>query len=110
MTKARIWTIIALMATFAAGILGGAWLFSDRPQSRSATMQDAEEAYAREDYAQTFEILLPLAKAGEPLAEYRIGMMLNSGTGVERDVDEAITWLQRAVTSDVTGADRKSVV
>ncbi len=103
-TKTKIWTIVALTITFVIGILGGVWLSSDKPQTSSATMQDAEEAYAHEDYVRTFEILLPLAKAGEPLAEYRIGMMLNSGVGVEQNVDKAIPWLRLAVKSNVAGA------
>ena len=54
------------------------------------TMADAEEAFARTDYAGTAEILAELAEEdGNLLAQYRLGMMYLEGRGVEVDVDRA---------------------
>ena len=54
-----------------------------RPDARSGDSQDPGQ-------------LLAAAARGDPKAQLRIGLMYLVGDGVDRDADEAVTWLQRA--------------
>ena len=45
------------------------------------------------------EELLSLAEQGNPTAQYRLGVMYDSGFGVAQDYAEAMKWYQRAAWS-----------
>ncbi len=45
------------------------------------------------------EELLSLAEQGNPTAQYRLGVMYDSGFGVTRDEAEAMKWYRRAAWS-----------
>ncbi len=47
----------------------------------------------------TLEELLSLAEQGNPTAQYRLGVMYDSGYGVAQDYAEAMKWYRRAVYS-----------
>lgn len=43
-----------------------------------------------------FDKLLEIAEQGNPAAQYHVGMMLNNGVGVDRDLPKAFEWFQKA--------------
>lgn len=43
-----------------------------------------------------FDKLLKIAEQGNPAAQYNVGMMLNNGVGVDRNLPKAFEWFQRA--------------
>jgi TPR repeat protein len=55
------------------------------------------------------EWLLRAAQTGYPDAEYDLGRRLADGAGMERDVGEARTWLERAALSDDQRTARDAV-
>jgi len=79
--------------------------------SHEYTMADAEEAYADVEYERVAEILGYLAEDGEPLAQYRLGMMHLNGIGVTADEAVAIEWLERARASgyDAAGDELETI-
>ena len=42
------------------------------------------------------EILLPLAKKGESVAQYYVGLLCEDGTGLPHSEEDALMWIQRA--------------
>lgn len=43
-----------------------------------------------------FDKLLKIAEQGNPAAQYHVGMMLNNGVGVDRNLPKAFEWFQKA--------------
>ncbi|MCR9268259.1 MAG: SEL1-like repeat protein, partial [Alphaproteobacteria bacterium] len=74
-------------------VIGGVAVFrtSGAPSSDqvAAQMQEAEAAYARGEYGRVAGLLEEPAEAGNPLAQFRLGMMYRQGFGVAVDRDEA---------------------
>ena len=58
--------------------------------------QEAVEALRQGDFAQALALLTPLAEAGEPAAQYRLGIMYANAEGISLDYVQAARWLQRA--------------
>lgn len=52
-----------------------------------------------EDYESSFRLLLPLAHKDMVRAQESVGLMYQIGLGVDRNVDEAFRWLQRAANA-----------
>ena len=66
-----------------------------------------EEGFAlfdAENYNKAMEILLPLAKSGNPLAQARIGLVYQLGLGRKRDMKKAIEWLVFAANQGIGDA------
>ncbi len=51
-------------------------------------------AYRNEDYWRAFDTWMPLARAGNPRAQFFIGGLYNDGSGVPRDLVMAYVWLR----------------
>ena len=65
----------------------------------SAAVADFEagnRAYADRDYDTAFKEWLPLAQAGDPMAQNNIGFMYRKGRGVPLNETEAVKWYRRA--------------
>ncbi|MBI3197279.1 MAG: sel1 repeat family protein [Rhodospirillales bacterium] len=62
----------------------------------AAPIDDANAAYQRGNYAAAEKILLPLAEAGNPYAQYRLGLVYLEATGEMRSPEEASKWLESA--------------
>ena len=94
-------------AAVGIGLFAGWLLFGgDAPEPQRAAAPEpapltgaaaAEAAYGRGDMEGAFNRLLPLAEAGDALAMQRIGYMYSEGLSIQRDIDSAIDWLDRAV-------------
>jgi hypothetical protein len=61
-----------------------------------ADFDAGNRAYAERDYATAFKEWLPLAKAGDPVAQNNIGFMYRKGRGVPLDEKAAVKWYRRA--------------
>lgn len=65
-------------------------------QAPADSLAESRAAFARRDYQRSFQLLLPLARAGNPEAQVRLGHMYYHGQGVREDDAEAFIWFQRA--------------
>ncbi len=77
----------------AAGFL--AWAFDGTP-AWAAGYQEGFTAYERGDFAQAYQIWLPLAEAGDSDAQFGVGVILDNGQGVSENDAEAAKWYRLA--------------
>lgn len=70
----------------------------------SGAIGDGIRAYEAKDFSRAHAIWLPLAKAGDPLAQFHIGALYFEGRGVPRDLPAARDWLARALGQGVERA------
>jgi len=56
----------------------------------------AKAAYMRGDYAEVIRIIEPLAKQGDPNAQFNLGIMYGNGEGVPQSEFEAQRWFRKA--------------
>src|SRR5512140_1259738 len=59
-------------------------------------LEDGLEAFKAKDYAKAAALWTPLAEAGDPTAQYRLGTLYAEGQGVPQDDDIAFKWFLRA--------------
>jgi hypothetical protein len=76
---------------------------------------DAEEAYARGDYATAFKLWLPLAEQGSARAQANIARMYERGEWVAQDPAMASEWYRRSAEQSaqdaaMSGAPAQQVV
>ena len=62
----------------------------------AAGPDEALEAYKRGDFAAAHELWLPRAVAGESEAQFRVGVLYDNGEGVDKDLQQALNWYQKA--------------
>jgi len=80
-------------STFASSLIAAAFL------SASATAADLKkgiDAFVEGNRVTAWHELLPLAKRGDAIAQYHVGIMYAHGFGTERDPVEAKYWLEQA--------------
>jgi len=65
-------------------------------QAATAQTDEAAAAFEREDYATAAALYRPRAEAGSAEAQYRLGLMLRFGWGVDKDAAAAAAMLRRA--------------
>lgn len=58
--------------------------------------EQAVQAYAQGDYKKAHELFLPLARSGDPDAQFHLGLMYDNGLGVKQDHAVAEQWYNRA--------------
>jgi len=75
--------LVALFTGIAAPAAGG-------------PLEDADAAAQRGDYATALQLRRPLAEQGDAQAQFRLGIMYDSGTGVPQDHVEARKWYREA--------------
>lgn len=74
--------------------------------SYAAEISEAEESYLNGDYQAALSGFLPLATpgvitpAGDLAAQYYLGQMFYYGSGVKRNIPEALKWLQLSAQQD----------
>ena len=69
-----------------------------------AGVQEGEQAYLEGNYKKALEEIRPEAEAGDPRAQYLMGVMYAHGKGVERDNFEAARWYEKAARNGETRA------
>lgn len=99
MTLSKLFRTTALAAAFALGLSHTASATSSAEQ-----LQQATAAYFQQDYASAFKLFLPLAKQGNPDAQFRIGELYLKGKGIAEDHKQAFYWLQKAAKQNVRTA------
>jgi len=67
-------------------------------------MQDAVAAMNRKDYPAAVRLLEPLARAGNALAQTRLGQLYYHGHGVRESDTEAVLWFERAARQGLAEA------
>lgn len=82
MQSKKLVTLLLLLSTSLA--------FSAEP------LNDALRAMDSGRHAHAAQLLLPLANGGNPLAQYRLGMMYYNGQGVPEDEKQSIYWWKKA--------------
>jgi hypothetical protein len=60
------------------------------------TVDEGVAAYNNQDYTNAFAILLPLAEAGNAVAQRYLGILYEAGAGVAKDKAEATNWYRKA--------------
>ena len=50
----------------------------------------------RHDYERAFTFYTIAAQNGDPISQYNLGVMYKDGKGVNKDIGEAIFWLEKA--------------
>lgn len=65
-------------------------------QSTAGDFQSGVDAAAAGDYETAFALWLPLAESGHVDAQFNLGLMFDSGTGVPRNLETAARWYRRA--------------
>jgi uncharacterized protein len=76
-----------------------ALVFGSIAASAADAVDNAIEAQKRGDYAAAWQLLLPLAEAGDPRAQARVGLYYFGGKmGIAQDHTESFKWFMRAAT------------
>ena len=78
-----------------------------RPPSPAEQLAEAQRAIDAQRYADAVVILKPLAEAGNPQAELRLGDAYAEGHGIDRDPMLAATWYEKAALQGMTAAQLK---
>ena len=76
-----------------------AWLMTSEEIDR-LSVQTGIEAIKSGDYAEAFNQLIPLAKEGNPEAQYNMGWLYANGIGGRVDVPTAVYWWKKAAASN----------
>lgn len=67
-------------------------------------LQDGIQAVQRKDYPAAVKLLEPLARAGNPVAQLRLGLLHYHGHGVRESDSEALKWFERAARQGLAQA------
>ena len=65
-----------------------------------ADIKAGENAYHRGDYATALREWQPLAKQGDAVAQYHLGLLYANGQGVPKDDAQARQWYEKAAVQD----------
>lgn len=77
------------------------------PISPYSQLQGAKTAYERGDYQHAIATLEPLARNGQPEAQYYLSLMYESGSGTSRDAVRATSLLRQAANGGIVEAQMK---
>ena len=70
----------------------------------AGALESGNTAFDHHDYPTAIKLLQPLAKDGNPLAQYEIGVMYEHGWGVEQNFEEARNWLLKSADQQFSWA------
>src|SRR2546423_1753112 len=70
----------------------------------AADFQTGLEAYRRGDFAAALQQWRPIAEAGDPHAQYNLGLLYARGEGVAQDYRQAAEWYEKAAQQGVAAA------
>ncbi len=86
----RIGLVVAIV--FGAGTGS----FAGSGSTATGTLERGEQALEAADGVAAMRLLRPLAEAGDPQTQTKIGILYQSGRGVPVDYSEAIRWFRQA--------------
>jgi TPR repeat protein len=70
----------------------------DAMQDPQTILEEAHRAYAVENYQKVFQLVFPLAAAGNAEAQYTLGYLYFHGLGIEKSEIQAMNWIQRSAS------------
>ena len=76
-------------------------------KAQTNSLEAAREATQNGDYKKAFDIYKSLANAGNAEAQYCLGIMYETGKGVDIDIFEAVMWYRKAKAKGFSMAERK---
>lgn len=82
--------------------MAGALQAQEKTESNFHT---AYAAFTRGDYQTAFDIWLDLAKGGDADAQFNVAALYDNGWGVERDLEKAVLWYERAAARNIAPAE-----
>ena len=87
-------------------LLGAAALLAAtaRPGAAADLLADGAAAYEAGDYGKAALTWRPLAEDGDAMAQFNLGLLLETGRGVTEDPAQAAVWYERAARQGVTQA------
>jgi hypothetical protein len=65
---------------------------------------DGLAAFKHYHFQEALRLLQPLAEKGEPVSQYKVGLLYEQGWGVKQDFVEGMKWLQRSAEQGCSGA------
>lgn len=89
--QSRGWAAMLRLATLAVLLC-----VSGPHRAHAAPLQQGISAFSREDYVAAARIFIPLAAAGDPVAQGYLGFLFETGRGVPMNYTEAAMWYRRA--------------
>ncbi len=87
--------LVSCLAAVAAAAQNPAPVIDASPDASHA-LSEGIAAYRDKNYSLAFEVLGPLAEAGQVRAQVTLGLMYEQGEGVARNVAQAVQWFERA--------------
>jgi hypothetical protein len=100
--RAKSWRVFGdaeggIVRSWISATLAGGLVFVGFGLAASAqTLNDANAAYAKGDYATAVKDLRPLAEQGFALAQVDLGALYHDGQGVAKDDVQAASWYRKA--------------
>ena len=73
----------------------------------AASVKEGVERFEKGDFFEAQKIFMPLAKAGDPEAEFYLGLLYFTGDGGEKNLEEAGNWFEKAAKRRDPGAKGK---
>lgn len=87
-----------------AFVIGALLLVSAVSVATAGTLKQGIAAFGREDYVRAATIFIPLAAAGDPVAQAYLGFQFETGRGVPMNYTEAAMWYRRSAEQGYDGA------
>lgn len=78
--------------------------------AQAGPLEDAQEAYRLGEWDRAFAMFQPLAQAGNPAAQEKLGRLYQRGKGVQRDYAQAALWYRRAADQGESQAQMRLAV
>lgn len=67
--------------------------------ARAEDYRKGVKAFRHGDYSQSLSLLEPLAKAGDPFAQFAVAVMYDDGVGLPQNLGRALHWYRKAADS-----------
>ena len=80
------------------------WTTAAGPGAAADLLSEGAAAYEAGDYEEAADTWRSLAEQGDPLAQFNLGLLYESGHGMAEDVTEAAAWYERAAQQGLTRA------
>ena len=107
-TKSNQYRIVSLVASARALVVAAVCLLSVRALSSDVVAEEATDeatrAHAAGDYAAAAALWQAAAARGDAAAQCNLGLLFESGLGVEQDIVAAARWYRRAAVKGIGAA------
>lgn len=71
-----------------------------QPGADDPRVKEGFAAYQAGDFKKAYDIWLPLAKAGNAEAQFRVGRLYDYGEGITKNSKKALNWYEMAISQD----------